>query len=97
MIAHWKGIIEDIHFGGSNKGTYIYLPIFPKKHRLGPQNDFGSEKLLKLVNYQNFHKIVLIQLEKVGGHQYPPISPIYPLHEYLEIKMMMVQWIPSPL
>jgi len=37
MIAHWKGIIEEIHFGGNNegisifvKGTSIFLPVFPK-------------------------------------------------------------------
>ena len=49
----------------------------PKKHRLGPQNGFGSsgpEKLLKIVNYQNGEKVVLSQLEKVGGHRYPPGS-----------------------
>jgi hypothetical protein len=30
MIAHWKGIIEDIHFGGNVEGNTIILPIFPK-------------------------------------------------------------------
>jgi hypothetical protein len=29
---------------------------------------------LKIVNFQNIQKIVLIQLEKVGGHRYPPGS-----------------------
>jgi hypothetical protein len=49
----------------------------PKKRRLGPQNgseSSGPEKLLKIVNYQNCQKIVLSQLEKVGGHRYPPRS-----------------------
>jgi hypothetical protein len=47
----------------------------PKKRRLGPQNGSGSsgpEKLPKIVNYQNCQKIVLSELEKVGGHRYPP-------------------------
>jgi hypothetical protein len=42
-----------------------------KKRRLGPQNgsrSSGPEKLLKIVNYQNCQKVVLSQLEKVGGH-----------------------------
>jgi hypothetical protein len=30
MIAHWKGIVEEIHFGGNIEGTSIFLPIFPK-------------------------------------------------------------------
>jgi hypothetical protein len=54
-----------------------------KKHRLGPQNgpgSLGTEKLLKIVSCQ---KIVLSQLEKVGGHRDPPgsdITPWNPLH-----------------
>jgi hypothetical protein len=59
MIARWKGIVEEIHFGGNIKVTSIFLPIFLKKHRLGPQNGSGSEKLLKIVNYQNCQKTVL--------------------------------------
>jgi hypothetical protein len=30
--------------------------------------------MLKIVNYQNCQKTVLSQLEKVGGHRYPPGS-----------------------
>jgi hypothetical protein len=48
----------------------MFLPVSPKKRPLGPQNDSGSsgpEKLLKIVNYQNFQKTVLSQLEEVGG------------------------------
>jgi hypothetical protein len=49
-----------------------------KKHRLGPQNgprSSGTEKLLKIVSCQ---KIVLSQLEKVGGHRDPPGSILPP-------------------
>jgi hypothetical protein len=57
----------------------MLLP-FPKKRHLGPQNGSevsGPEKLLKIVNYQNCQKIVLSQLEKVGGHRYPPGSVLW--------------------
>jgi hypothetical protein len=30
MIAHWKGIIEEIHFGGHIEGTSMFLTFFPK-------------------------------------------------------------------
>jgi hypothetical protein len=45
-----------------------------RKHHLGPQNGPGSETLLKIVNCQNGQKTVLSDLEKVGGHRYPPGS-----------------------
>jgi hypothetical protein len=53
-------------------------PRFPKKRRLRPQNGFGSENLLKIVNCQNGQKIVFIHLEKVGGPRYPPGSILPP-------------------
>jgi hypothetical protein len=38
-IARWKGIDEEIHFGGSIKPlAIIEVPIVMKKHHLGPQN-----------------------------------------------------------
>ena len=55
--------------------------IFPKKCRLGPQNDFrslGPEKLLKIVNCATIketkklkEEMVGVQVELAGGHQYP--------------------------
>ena len=68
MIARWKFIVEEIHFRKNMEGNFIFFTVFQKTHHLGPQNDSGSEKLLKIVNYQNCQKIVLSQLEKVGGH-----------------------------
>ena len=68
MIAYWKGIIEEIHFRGNIYETSMLILVFPKKCVLGPQNGSRIEKLLKIVNYQNCQKIVLSQLEKVGGH-----------------------------
>ena len=43
MIARWKGISEEINFRGNFNGIFIFLPIFPKKHHLGPQNGSRSE------------------------------------------------------
>ena len=42
MIARWKGIVEEIHFGHNIEETSIFQTYFPKKHRLGPQNGLGS-------------------------------------------------------
>jgi hypothetical protein len=68
MIAYWKGIIEDINFGGS----IILLDIIEKlnleKPSFGPSKWPRKLKLLKIVNCQNCKKTVLSQLEKVGGH-----------------------------
>jgi hypothetical protein len=75
VIARWKGIIEEIHFGGSIIPSWISLRTsISKKLHLGPQNGPGSENLLKIVNCQNGQKTVLSHLEKVGGPRYPPRS-----------------------
>jgi hypothetical protein len=42
MIARWKGIIEEIHFGENIKGTFIFIPIFPKK-----KTSFRASKQLR--------------------------------------------------
>ena len=76
MIARWKGIIEEIHFGGSIMPSDIIETSISKKPHLGPQNGPGSENLLKIVNCQNGQKTVLSHLEKVGGPRYPPGSPL---------------------
>ena len=74
MIAHWKGIVEEIHFGGSKCLRLSLRTSISKKIHLGPQNGPGSENLLKIVNCQNGQKIVLSHLENVGGPRYPPGS-----------------------
>ena len=54
-------------------------PSFPKKRRLGPQNGSRSsrpKKLLKIVSCaknENLKELmVVVQMEYVCGHQYPP-------------------------
>jgi hypothetical protein len=74
MIAHWKGIIEEIHFGGSIMPLNVIENLYPKKPSFRPSKWPRKLKLLKIVNCQNCQKTVLSQLEKVGGHRYPPGS-----------------------
>jgi hypothetical protein len=69
-IAHWKGIIEEIHFGGSIMPLSIIDELDPKKNSFRPSKWPRKLKLLKIVNCQNCQKTVLSQLEKVGGHRY---------------------------
>jgi hypothetical protein len=38
MIARWKGIIEEIHFGGSIMPLDIIEKLYLKNLHLGPQN-----------------------------------------------------------
>jgi hypothetical protein len=42
VIARWKGIIEEIHFGGSIMPSAIIENLISKNLHLGPQNGPGS-------------------------------------------------------
>jgi hypothetical protein len=68
VIARWKGIIEEIHFGGSIIPLSIIEEIDTEKPSFRPSKWPRKLKLLKIVNCQKCQKIVLSQLEKVGGH-----------------------------
>jgi hypothetical protein len=68
VIAHWKGIIKEIHFGGSFMVLYNIEDLDPEKPSFRPSKWPQKLKLLKIVNCQNCQKNVLSQLEKVGGH-----------------------------
>jgi hypothetical protein len=75
MIAHWKGIVEEIHFGGNIEGSSLFpLPIFPKKHRLGPQNGSGSFRTRKTAKNSKLPKFPKNCFELVGKGGWPPIS-----------------------
>jgi hypothetical protein len=80
VIAHWKGIIEKIPFMGSIMHLDINEEIYLEKPSFRPSKWPRKLKLLKIVNCQNCQKIVLSQLEKVGGHRYPSGS-ILPAYE----------------
>ena len=76
MIAHWKGIDEEIHFGGLIMPSTIIENLDLKKPSFRPSKWPHKLKLLKIVNCQYCQKTVLSQLEKVGGH--PPGSILPP-------------------
>jgi hypothetical protein len=71
LIARWKGIIEEIHFGGSIMPSSISEEPDLEKPSFRPSKWPQKLKLLKIVNCQNCQKTILRQLEKVGGHRYP--------------------------
>jgi hypothetical protein len=74
VIARWKGIVEEIHFGGSIMPSAIIEHLDLKKPSFRPSKWPRKLNLLKIVNCQNCQKTILSQSEKVGGHQYPPGS-----------------------
>jgi hypothetical protein len=68
VIARWKGIIEEIHCGGSIMTLIIIEELDLEKPSFRPSKWPRKLKLLKIVNCQNCQKTVLSQLEKEGGH-----------------------------
>ena len=42
LIARWKGIVKEIHFGGSIMILNIIENLYLKKPSLGPQNGPGT-------------------------------------------------------
>jgi len=72
MITHWKDLSEDYDEKDDFKQKMV-AGRFPKMCRLGPQNgseSLGPEKLKEAM--------VGVQVELVGGHQYPPRSFLPP-------------------
>jgi hypothetical protein len=84
VIARWKGIVEEIHFGGSIMPSAIIEHLDLKKPSFRPSKWPRKLNLLKIVNCQNCQKTILSQPEKVGGHQYPPGSET-PSHTYWDL------------
>jgi hypothetical protein len=63
----------------------IIEDLYPEKPSFRPSKWPGKLKLLKIVNCQNCQKIVLSQLEKVGGHRYPS-GPLQILIQELDLE-----------
>jgi hypothetical protein len=71
IIAHWKGIVEEIHFRCNDEGNCINCkPIFPKKHHLGTQNS-PKVKTAKNTKLPKLLENCFESARKVG---WPPIS-----------------------
>jgi hypothetical protein len=81
VIARWKGIVEEINFGGSIMPSSIIEHLDLKKPSFRPSKWPRKLNLLKIVNCQNCQKTVLSQSKKVGGHRYPPGSNISGLED----------------
>jgi hypothetical protein len=61
VIARWKGIIKEIHFGGSIMPSAIIENLYPEKPSFRPSKWPRKLKLLKIVNCQICQKTVLSQ------------------------------------
>jgi hypothetical protein len=71
VIARWKGIVEEIHFGGSIMPLdIIEEDHIPKNLHLGPQN--GPE--VKTAKNSKLPKLSENCFEPVGKGGWPPIS-----------------------
>jgi hypothetical protein len=51
MIAHWKGIVEEIHFGGSMIPSNIIENLYLEKSSFRPSKWPRKLKLVKIVNF----------------------------------------------
>jgi hypothetical protein len=70
MIAHWKGIVEEINFWGNIEGTSILYPIFPKTSF----TDSKWLRKLKTAKNSKLPKLLENCFEPVGKGGWPPIS-----------------------
>jgi hypothetical protein len=71
MIAHWKGIIEDIHFGGSSMPSNIIEKLYPEKPSFRPSK---WPRKLKTAKNSKLPKLSENCFEPVGKGGWPPIS-----------------------
>ena len=70
MIARWKGIVEEIRFGGNIEGNSIFLSIFPKMLFRASK---WPEKL-KTAKNSKLPKLSENCFEQFGKGGWPPIS-----------------------
>jgi hypothetical protein len=71
MIARWKGIVEEIHFGGSIMPLYIIEKVDLEKPSFGPSK---WPRKLKTAKNSKFPKLQENCFEPVGKGGWPPIS-----------------------
>jgi hypothetical protein len=71
MIARWKGILEEIHFGGSIMPLAIIKNIDPKKPSFRPSK---WPRKLKTAKNSKLPKLPENCFEPVGKGGWPPIS-----------------------
>jgi hypothetical protein len=71
VIARWKGIIKEIHFGGSIMPLYIIDNLDLKKPSFRPSK---WPQKLKLAKNSKLPKLLENCFEPVGKGGWPPIS-----------------------
>jgi hypothetical protein len=71
MIARWKGIIKEIHFGGSIMPLDIIEKIYPKKPSFRPSK---WPRKVKTAKNSKLPKLPENCFEPVGKGGWPPIS-----------------------
>jgi hypothetical protein len=71
MIAHWKGIVEEIHFWGSIMPLAIIENLDPEKKSFGPSK---WTRKLKTAKNSKLPKLPENCFEPVGKGGWPPIS-----------------------
>jgi hypothetical protein len=71
MIAHWKGIIKEINFGGSIMPLNIIEKPNPEKPSFGPSK---WPRKLKTTKNSKLPKLSENCFEPIGKGGWPPIS-----------------------
>jgi hypothetical protein len=74
VIAHWKGIIEEIHFGGSIMPSYIIENLDLKKPSFGPSKWPRKLKPAKNSKLPKLSKLPENCFDPFGKGGWPPIS-----------------------
>jgi hypothetical protein len=72
VIAHWKGIIKEIHFGGSIMASDIIENLNIEKPSFGPSK---WPRKLKPTKNSKLPKLPENYFEPFGKGGWPPISP----------------------
>jgi hypothetical protein len=78
MIACWKGIVEEIHFGGSIMPSNIIENLDLEKPSFRPSKWPRKLKPAKNSKLPKLPENCFEPVEKVGGHRYPPGSILPP-------------------
>ena len=72
MIDHWKGIVEEIHFGGLIMPLSIIENLYIEKPSFGPSK---WPQKLKPAKNSKLPKLPESHFEPFGKGGWPPISP----------------------
>jgi hypothetical protein len=86
VIARWKGIVEEIHFGGSIIPLAIIENLYLEKPSFGPSK---WPRKLKPAKNSKLPKLPESRFEPFGKGGWPPISTWINLSRFLEIHLQL--------